>query len=947
MSESAGSLPSRTDGGRGITDLLLTAANRGQARGLLRTLRGDPALADLLQPLEPDRGLPTIVAPDRGGRRVGSGRATIDATVAWLRRADRQRGTMVELRDRAAVAAALEGRRIAVIHSGGDARRLPAHAAEGKVLVPLPPARGSESAATNVRTPTLLEWVLRDLDSVRLPARGGLLVASGDLHLDLVGQALSFSGDAPEVVVFAAPLARASRHGVLVADHDGTVRRGLQKPDEAKARTSGAIRPDGLLLVDTGLVFVPIATLANWIATAAECGLLAVPTAAVDLYADLLPVLAIEHEGNFSEDAAGSFLAKIRERDHGRLRVRELKRCAFRHPGSTREFLVEAAGLGTPVPRAFIRDASLADGSMVAMGAIVEASRGARVEVPRGSMVIGVVVDEPIEVRLPAQTGLVMVPQWGGGHAAIAFGIDDDFKTTRDGGGTFAGRPLSEIPRDAWPDDEPDRSLWRARLWTVGTQREALAAAMARLEGPGIAIPPEAVSAAEIFARADHRTLLQERLAARRAAAEHAIVSGVPSLEEARLGRIASSLALAAGDAVAAARFRQAAVRAVERAVAESGEGPPRIAKRVRPARRVVVRAPARIDLAGGWTDTPPICIERGGSVVNIAVEVDGAPPLEAVAERIAQPVVRIESEDLGRVIEFSSSEELLRRGDPRDPEDWALLPRTAVAMVGVPRDCEDLSAALREEGGGLSLRIASRLPKGSGLGTSSILGSAAIAALAALRGHDCDRDELMRWTSQLEQRMGTAGGWQDQAGGATPGAKLLTTLPSSDQVPTEQTLQIDSGFWDERILVHSTGLQRLARNILQQVVWRWLGGGRRVDHLIGALQENAHRLAEELRRGDMDALVRETREYWRLKVALDPGSTTLAIESMVDPIRDDLAAWSLPGAGGGGFLFLVAKNAEAARRIRRRFTEHPPHRGSRFHTVLPASAGVTVVERQ
>jgi hypothetical protein len=29
---------------------------------------------------------------------------------------------------------------------------------------------------------------------------------------------------------------------------------------------------------------------------------------------------------------------------------------------------------------------------------------------------------------------------------------------------------------------------------------------------------------------------------------------------------------------------------------------------------------PARLDLAGGWTDTPPVCYELGGAVLNVAI---------------------------------------------------------------------------------------------------------------------------------------------------------------------------------------------------------------------------------------------------------------------------------------------------------------------------------------
>ncbi|XP_022248688.1 L-fucose kinase-like, partial [Limulus polyphemus] len=51
----------------------------------------------------------------------------------------------------------------------------------------------------------------------------------------------------------------------------------------------------------------------------------------------------------------------------------------------------------------------------------------------------------------------------------------------------------------------------------------------------------------------------------------------------------------------------------------------------------VTAKCPARVDLQGGWTDTPPICYEMGGSVVNIAVLVDGKvqKPIGARARRI------------------------------------------------------------------------------------------------------------------------------------------------------------------------------------------------------------------------------------------------------------------------------------------------------------------------
>ena len=40
-------------------------------------------------------------------------------------------------------------------------------------------------------------------------------------------------------------------------------------------------------------------------------------------------------------------------------------------------------------------------------------------------------------------------------------------------------------------------------------------------------------------------------------------------------------------------------------------------------------RSPVRIDISGGWTDTPPFSLLKGGNVVNLAIELNGQPPLQ------------------------------------------------------------------------------------------------------------------------------------------------------------------------------------------------------------------------------------------------------------------------------------------------------------------------------
>ena len=947
---------------RGFTDLVLTAANRGQARATLRTIRGDPRLRD---EIAPDAGGRLLVVPDAGGRRVGSGVATLAALVAVVERVRRRVGGDPRANtDAEAIASMLGGRTVAIVHSGGDSRRLPAYAAEGKIFVPMPERSGDVRASNRFEVPTLLERIVGDLDSIESPSEGGLVVASGDVWLDLASQGVQFGGESVECVAFSAPPERGSRHGVFVATPSGEVDRFLQKPSVQAMRERGCLDRDGHVLVDSGLVFVPWRVAAEWVAAAACCGVFDHDGPAIDLYADLLPVTAKRWRDRPDRDPrAASFLDRVREiAAASPLRVRCLDRCAFRHAGSTRELLTETAGAvdeGHGEAGTFRRDESLRSDSLIAPGAFVDRCGDVHAELGERSVLVGVPSDPGMTITIPADRGLVVLPVQGGLFAAIAFGIDDDFKTPRDAGGTILGSPLRDLDESCWSADDRDRTLWTARVWPIGSLESVVAGALALIADPIRQTNSGAStrSAAEIFAAVDHRRLVEQRRHARVDWTLRRVDRAESAVEEARAARAVAPLA---SDQAERAAWRQRAFAAVARSVASRGSSSVASPVSAWPVgEHVVLRAPARIDLAGGWTDTPPICVERGGAVVNVAIEVDGVAPLEASVRRLDEPIVRIESRDQGRSAEFVDMATLLRPVDPRDADDWALLPRTAIAVSGIlvsgtlsaavdAADAEspgregnlhklDLRTSLDRLGGGFELRIASGLPKGSGLGTSSILGALTLASLASFAGATFDRDRLIAATSELEQRMGTAGGWQDQAGGVTAGAKLLETAAGLEQVPKETPLSIPESFWRDRVLVNSTGMQRLARNILQQVVWRWLGGGRRVIRIVDRIHGTALALRAAIDRGDDDAIAGLIGDAWRLKCELDPGSTTPEIEAMVAPIANELSSWALPGAGGGGFLFLIASDAAAAARIRDRCTREPLHEGGRLHEVAVA----------
>ncbi len=376
--------------------------------------------------------------------------------------------------------------------------------------------------------------------------------------------------------------------------------------------------------------------------------------------------------------------------------------------------------------------------------------------------------------------------------------------------------------------------------------------------------------------------------------------------------------------------LRLAAFDAVAESVASAMEWPDEpCAAGIKHDQVVWVTTPVRIDLSGGWTDTPPISHERGGCVVNGAVTLNGQYPVQVMAKLNKAGVIRLTSIDLSERVEIHSTERLL---DRIEPHHWAALPKAALALAGIgpSRAGESLSRWLKVLGGGLDLTLFSALPKGSGMGTSSILGAAVLACLARVRGETLDISRLNQMTSVLEQRMKTGGGWQDQVGGMAPGLKRILTKPGAAQVPTIRPLHMEIP-WRNRLLLYYTGQQRLARGILENVVWRYLLRDPQTLEILKRLRQSAMTLAKGIEKRDFDCFAGEIETYWTLKKGIDPGSTNAGIEAILERTARWTRACVLPGAGGGGFILFVTENERNAQRIRNELEARPATAQSRF----------------
>jgi fucokinase len=81
----------------------------------------------------------------------------------------------------------------------------------------------------------------------------------------------------------------------------------------------------------------------------------------------------------------------------------------------------------------------------------------------------------------------------------------------------------------------------------------------------------------------------------------------------------------------------------------------------------------------------------------------------------------------------------------------------------------------------------------------------------------------------------------------------------------------------------------------------------------------------------------------WRLNKALDPDSTTPEIEAVLGSVREHIHGARLLGAGGGGFLLIVAKSPDDARALRHRLESDPPNPQARFFDFAVAQEGLTI----
>ena len=912
------------------------------------------------------------------GSKLGSGGGT-----AWLLKA-----CMEEENTEKGLTEWLATEKRILLHAGGQSRRLPAYAPSGKILTPIPVFRWGRGQKL---TQNLLSLQLPLYEKImeKAPENLHTLVASGDVYI----RATQPLQEIPEADVVCYGLwvdpQLAKNHGVFVSSRKTPDQLDfmLQKPSVEEL---GTLMKDYLFLMDIGIWLLSDRAVELMVKRSEKEGKIGF----YDMYSEFGPALG-QHPRLHDEELTQLKVA-----------ILPLPGGEFHHYGTSREMISSTLAIQNcvtdqraiihrkvkPHPAIFVQNARV-DCSLTADNAevwIENSHVGQGWKLHSRNIITGVPCNN---WNLEVLEGICIdvVPMGKGGFVARPYGFNDAFKGALSVESTlYQGIPASEWlrMRGLKPEDiRGSHDLQAAAIFPVCHSVEELGTVMRWMtaepelnEGREIWMQAGKKSADEISAYADLRKLTAQReefrkenwkilaenheksvfyqLDLQQAAEEYGRLNlKLPQeLDEQTplLTRIADTMFRARTMQIQGAGTEEVK-RMEEKAFALMRNGlvgtvdfrqQPKLS--VYEDQIVWGRSPVRIDLAGGWTDTPPYSLMEGGNVVNIAIELNGQPPLQVYVKPSKEYKIILRSIDLGAMEVVTTYEELYTFNKVGSPFS---IPKAALVLAGFhPNFNTEHFATLEEQlknfGTGIEVTLLSAIPAGSGLGTSSILAATVLGAVNDFCGLNWDKQEIGSRTLILEQLLTTGGGWQDQYGGVLQGVKMLQTSAGWNQEPLVRWLPdylFTSSEYRKCHLLYYTGITRTAKGILAEIVRGMFLNSSRHLELLREMKLHATDMYDAILRNNFEEAGRLVRKTWKQNQLLDEGTNPPAVQALTRQIDDLCLGYKLPGAGGGGYLYMVAKNPEAAARIQKILNENRPNDRARFVDMTLSKKGLEI----
>lgn len=775
--------------------IILTASNEAQATAYRNQIEN--RLEKGLLPEETTYA----VLPDPEGKRVGSGGATFQV-MRYIADQEPERENP------------FKNRRILVIHSGGDSKRVPQYSAIGKLFSPVP------RELPDGRSSTLFDEFIVGMSGVPSRIQEGMLVLSGDVLLLFNPLQIDAQFDGAAAISIKEPVATGKNHGVFLNDGHDYVKCFLHKQTEERLREMGAVNKAGNVDLDTGAVLFGSALLQalfRLISTGGKvdekkfrqfCN----EEARISFYGDFLYPLANDStlEDFYKEAAEGQLNEALHECrtqiwnaiHHFSMKLLCLSPAEFIHFGTTRE-------LRSLVTKD-VQDYEFLDWKMQVNSAVQKegfaahnAYVGSRAKIGKEAYLENCYILGNSEVgdgtvlshvrimdrKIPEQIVMHGIELTGGKKVIRIYGVPDNPKGKYPGEVSFLGTTLNQFmaqnkvtKEELWKGEET--YLWFADLYPVCDDWED-ALDMAEIiykMAHGTATKEEisrwretermslysSFNAADIEASCDQERFLENRILARcfirkleqgmyyadalKIFGKRGISKEIFKLLMEDAAEADFSLKIRIYHAVSCYMKKTRTIYddlhydalendcfgTIQEVIYEEAEKklPDSAGYRI-VKDQVDIALPVRVNWGGGWTDTPPHCNEKGGVVLNAAMKLRGIYPVQITVKRLDELHVEFESKDIGVYTTVDSAAEIQ---DCHNPYDSFALHKAALIACGIipVKEEADLQEILKRMGGGIYLSTqVYGVPKGSGLGTSSILSGACVKGIFEFLGQE------------------------------------------------------------------------------------------------------------------------------------------------------------------------------------------------------------------
>lgn len=298
----------------------------------------------------------------------------------------------------------------------------------------------------------------------------------------------------------------------------------------------------------------------------------------------------------------------------------------------------------------------------------------------------------------------------------------------------------------------------------------------------------------------------------------------------------------------------------------------------------LIARAPVRISFAGGGTDLPAYYSKYGGCVISTSID----KYFYVILQANPDPTLQITSSDY----QTFYRRETTSRPNPVDENDLSL-PRAILDHFKITR--------------GVSMFLASEIPPGTGLGSSSTVTVAIVKAITTAKGQKVSAQEIAELASYIEiEKMGMPIGKQDQYAASFGGLNRIefeqdkvTVTPLKLTPNTQRQLE-------QNLMLFYTGRTRAASGILSQQKASSEQQDPKVIESLHAVKALTKDVQAALESQDADALGDILHESWERKKRFASNVSNARLDELYALARANGArGGKIAGAGGGGFLML------------------------------------------